>query len=153
MVYHARSGAPFKEDDAQDIGGFIRKCSGKQTEQILEEIKRNKDEVIYAYIEWDDKKASYQYRLHQVRNIINHIEVDIIRVGSSEPVRIRATYSVVDEGKSIYVDVEAAFTEKEYKEQIISRAKKELENWVERYAIYKELDKIRSGISGLLRGG
>jgi hypothetical protein len=148
--YSARIGAPFKKEDAQEIGEFIEQNKGKTTEELLEEIRKAKKNIIYSYIEWDDKKASEQYRLHQVRNIVNHIEIEIISLGKKEPtileVPIRAFPSVSKvsstgllEGERIYVSMKEGMENPNYKTQIIERAKTELQNWIIRYRIYLEL--------------
>jgi len=146
--YYARQGAPFKNDDAQEIGRFINNIKKKTTKNILKKIEKTPDHVIHDYIEWDDTVAGEKYRLQQVRNIVNHVDVKIIDNGSHEPVR--AFYSVVeDSGKTnekSYVQVDVAFDDDDKKSQIISRAKHELKNWRDRYKVYRELQDVVSVI-------
>jgi len=147
--YGARPGAPFKKDDAQAIGVFIDNIKDKTPINILEEIKKNKEHLIHDYIEWNDEIASTEYRLSQVRNIVNHITIEIVKVNDNK-VPIRAFYSVhkITNGKtSMYVNVETAFTEEYYREQVVERAYSELKNWRERYNhLYKELKEVFSVI-------
>jgi len=50
-------------------------------DDVLEEAKDIKN-PIYPFIEWDNKKASDNYRLNQISNIINSIEVVYIKDNS-----------------------------------------------------------------------
>jgi len=162
-VYKARVGSPFSQDDAQEVGEFIyERCDGKTTPEILEEVKKHPKSKIYSLIEWDDKKASELYRLERIRNIVNHIHIDIIRIGNSEPIvlsmPIRAFQSVhkIDtttgmyEGERVYVTAEEGMLNPDYRKQIIERAKTELKNWMDRYNQYQELANIISTIKRLL---
>jgi len=147
-IYVARQGAPFKKEDVQEIGKFIEKCKDKSTRGILKEVKKHPESKIHSYIEWDIKKGSELYQLSRIREIVNHIEIEIIRFGNNDPVdldvSISAFKSVCPEGSKdrIYVSVEEGMTNEHYREQIVSRAKVELKNWMERYEQYDELSKI-----------
>ena len=141
--YLARNGAPFKVEDAQSIGEFIERNKDIGTKALLEVIKENKKEPIYQYIEWDDDQASYMFRLQQVRNIVNHIEIEIVETKNQEP--IRAFYSVqqVDDSKDrVYVSMDTAFSSDYYRKQIIDRAIIEIKNWTARYERYGELTPL-----------
>ena len=150
MIYEARTGSPFKKEEAQDIGELISGIKEKSTENILTEIKNHPTHCIYKYIEWDDRKAGQKYRLSQVRNIVNHIEVKVISIGN--PVPIRAFFSVkeCEDTEPIFVDVETCFSDDYTRQQIVGRAKNELENWKDRYRIYTELKPIVKAISRFL---
>lgn len=147
--YGVRPGSPFRKDDAQAIGEFIDDVKDKTPVGILDEIKKHKNHVIHNYIEWNNDVASVEFRLTQVRNIVNHITIKIVKVNSKK-VPIRAFYSVRKEtnGKTpVYVDVKTVFSKEYYKEQVVERAFSELKNWRERYNhLYKELGKIFTAI-------
>ena len=145
-TYGAREGAPFKKEHAQDIGEFINSLPLKTSENILGAIGANKNHVLYSYIEWNNKIAGHNYRLQQVRNIVNHVTIEIKEIGDELPVR--AFYSITDEkdednhGRPVYIDLHTAFEDEYCRAKIISRAKSELNNWRERYHQYSELSKI-----------
>lgn len=142
-IYETRVGAPFRREDAQEIGEFFEKHRDKTTSELLDTIRKNRTSAVYNYIEWDDKKAGEQFRLQQVRNIINHITIRITAVGSRIPVR--AFFSVQkspEENKNIYVSLNSVFSDEYYRDQIIGRALVELEAWIERNRQYRELTNI-----------
>ena len=105
-VYLARVGSPFKPDDAQQIGEFIYHLDDRSTPNILKHIRRNKSDPIAKYIEWDDKIASEQFRLHQVRNIVNHIEIKIESLGDGRPIRMFHSIKLPDRQERVYLDYE-----------------------------------------------
>lgn len=144
QVYEAREGSPFKSDDAQAIGEFISRCKDKSSTGILNEIKDSPEHVINQYIEWDDKIAAENSRIQSVRNIVNHIEVTVVKIDGQVKeldVSIKAFNSVSIDGKKEYVSVEEIFKNEDWKAQIMSKAKAELDNWSERYRQYQILSR------------
>ena len=142
--FKARMGAPFKNEDAQAIGEYIdTKLTEKTTMEMLDIIKNDKECPLYKYIEWDRDTAAMEFQLQQIRNIVNHVMIEIKSIGENLPVRAFYSVSTVnDEEKSIYVNVETTFDNEYYKKQVINRAKIELRNWAERYRQYNELSSI-----------
>ena len=160
-VYLRRDGASFKKDDAQEIGEFIENCKNKTTRGILEEVKKNPKHKIYSLFEWDKKKAVELYQLQRVREIISHIELNIISIGDREPVSLNISVSAFKsilpqyetgmlEGERIYVPIKEGIENEVYRKQIIERAKTELKNWAIRYEQYQELQTITKTIHKLL---
>jgi hypothetical protein len=150
IVFEARVGSPFKKEEAQAIGELISKIEEKSTENILAEIQKRPEHCAYKYIEWDDKKAGYKYRLSQVRNIVNHVVVNIVNIEDSIPIRAFFSVKESESTEPIYVDVETTFNDSYTRQQIVSRAKNELQNWKERYYIYTELEPIVNVITSFL---
>lgn len=164
-VYKPRTGAPFKKEDAPEIGDFIyNKCNEKGTEEILEEIRKNPEHKISKYIEWDDKKAGKKYRLQQIREITNHISVTIERVGNSAPQNVsveieRGMNSVsssinettgLEEGEKVYANYETTMSNPSYRAQIVRKELILLRNWADRNKVYPELKDICEGVKNLL---
>ena len=155
-VYTARIGSPFKQEDAQEIGEFIDKCKDKSTKGILEEVKRNPKSKMYSLFEWDKTKASELYQLQRVREIISHIEIEILRIGEQEPISLNVSVSAfksvrpVNSEERVYVSFDEGMNVEVYRTQIIERAKTELKNWVEKYNQYKELETIIKTIKKVL---
>ncbi|HDK27945.1 MAG TPA: hypothetical protein ENG48_12770 [Candidatus Atribacteria bacterium] len=155
-IYKRRQGAPFKEEDTQEIGEFIENCPDKTTKGILEEIKKHPEHKIYSLFEWDKDKAVELYQLQRVREIVSHIEVEVIKIGSSEPVELNVSLSAfksvvpVNSTERVFVPIDEVMSNKNYREQVIERAKVELNNWIERYSQYEELEKLAMKIKKAL---
>ena len=147
-IYKKRLGAPFKEEDAQEIGEFIENCKDKTTRGILNEVKKNPKSKIYSLFEWNKNKAVELYQLQRVREIISHIEIEVIRIGSDEPVGLNVSVSAfksvqpVNSEERVFVSFDEGMNNEVYRKQIIERAKTELRNWTEKYNQYKELETI-----------
>ena len=150
IVFEARAGSPFNKEDAQAIGELISRIEEKSTENILTEIKNHPEHCAYKYIEWNDTKAGHRYRLSQVRNIVNHVVVNIVNIEDSIPIRAFFSVKESESTEPIYVDVETTFNDSYTRQQIVSRAKNELQNWKERYYIYTELEPIVKVITSFL---
>jgi len=148
IVFKARIGSPFKIEDAQEIGEFIEKCKDKSTRGILEEVKQHPESKIYEYIEWNDKEAGELYRLQRIRNIVNHLTINVISIGDSEPIKLKydltAFESVIPSWSDVRVYAPRAevMSNEDYRRQTIQRAKVELRNWMERYNQLQELAEI-----------
>lgn len=145
ITYAKREGAPFKDEDVEPIGQFLDKHSGKNTREMLEIIKKEKESnPIAKYITWDKGKAATEYQLIQLRQVISG--VSIIVHGSSEPIEMRAYYSINSESKkkedTIYYDASQALSDDFARKQLIERAKQSLQNWIYTYGMIKELDSI-----------
>lgn len=163
-IYKPRTGAPFNQEDAYEIGDFIyNKCDQLSTEEILKEIKKNPNHTIAKYIEWDNDRAGNLYRLQQVRDIVNHISVTIERIGDSEPQNIsvdiqRAVNSVsnfnettgMNEGEKVYANYETTMQNPSYRAQIVRKELLILKNWADRNRVYPELKDVCEGIKNLL---
>ena len=155
-IYEARVGSPFKQEDAQEIGEFIENCKDKTTKGILEEIKKHPENKIYSLFEWDKSKAIELYQLQRVREIISHIEINIISIGNKEPMNLNVSISAfksvqpINSEERVYASAEDYINNKVYRIQIIERAKTELRNWTEKYNQFRELETIVKTIISLL---
>lgn len=151
--YIAKLGAPFGNKDAQEIGEFVfNKCQGLTTKEILTLVKDYPEHKIYSLLEWDDSKASENYRLWQVRNIVNHLDVEIISVGESKPVKM--FFNIKNKNpaeENTWHATPEVFNNKYMKEQVIETAKKELAYWTNKYESYKELFEIIKPIKKFLK--
>lgn len=138
--YLWREGAPFHKKDTQRIGEFIDTFSVKTPKNILNR-SNNRNSPLYKYIEWDDSKAGYLYRLQQVKNIVNHI---LIRISSDDrKIPMRAFISVTSDAIKgcQYVTLDTLASNEVLRKQVMDRAYRELESWRDRYEQYKELKK------------
>lgn len=147
-VYKARVGAPFKPEHAQLIGEFINNLPEKTPGVILAQIKNNPGHPIFNYITWDKDKAAYQYQIQQVRNIVNHLILEIREI-PVEP-GVRAFVSIKSDDQVQYMNVETVLSDTVLRNQIIRRATTELRNWMARYSQYTEFQHLIKSINANL---
>jgi len=142
-IFKARAGSPFKRDDAQIIGETIDKikdnCNGEfKMDMILKEAQK-KNSPLHDYLEWDNTKCGYEYRISQLRNITNHIVEEIIVDGN--PVEQRSFLSVTNpDGETVYVSREIAIENVDYKKQLIDRMISTLENLTVTMKLFRQHD-------------
>ena len=68
---------------------------GKLTPEIIVKESMKQNSVLHSLFEWDNDKAAFNYRLQQARQLINNIEVKIIKNGGET---ILSNYEVVNIG-------------------------------------------------------
>jgi hypothetical protein len=141
IVYRVRTNTLIRQEDVQKVGSFVfEKLQGLETPQMLSVIKEHKNSAIAKYIEWDDKKASENYRLVQVRNIVRSIYVEVRTVGiKQEKTFARCLVNITPTGNHetrTWQPIEVVLADEGMKQQVIERALGELRNWIERYTVY-----------------
>lgn len=131
-------GGIVKAEDVQAVGEYIDTIGLKDPKIILRHAKEDKDCPLNKYLDWDNKSAGEKWRLWQIRNIINHLEIKIVYEGKRTPIKAFYSISEVDEGKR-YVRQDEAMATGSWREQIVQRALAEQYSWVERYKLFGEL--------------
>jgi hypothetical protein len=142
-IYKARTGAPFKQEEAQELGETINEirenCGGEfKIEVALKEAKK-KNNPLHNHLEWDDTKCGTEYRIQQLKNITNHIIEEIIVDGN--PFEQRSFLSVTnDEGEFVYVSRETAIENVDYRKQLLDRMISTLENLTTTMKLFRQHD-------------
>lgn len=73
--------------DAQAVGEWYRGLRSRSMQAAVE-AARNRTCVVHRLLEWDDRKAGKAYRLHQMREIVNSLTVEVHNAkGNTEHVR------------------------------------------------------------------
>lgn len=148
----AAPGAPFSEKKVQAYGeclSEIEKKEGVLTPSIVVDKAKKKRSVIHDYFEWDNSEAGAKYRMHQARQLMNHIEVEIIDNGNKENKTIKMFHNiqVVEASKDRgYISLSAVVNSADYREQVIDKALNELAGWKKRHREYSELKPVFKAI-------
>ena len=142
--YEARAGASIKKKEAQIYGERLSHIASKNKGKITPTAVVNDGKNIFSpfhnYFEWNDRKASDQYRLHQARVLINHIvEVVVIK---GIPSKQRSFFNVRNGGgKTVYVTLKTAVTNKSYRLQLLNQLINILENGTELMKLFRSYEK------------
>ena len=128
----------------------LAKQTGTLTPQQVLNAAKSRASVLHKYIDWNDRSAAEKYRLHQARQILGSIEIEIIdENGKAKPVRAFHHVSDADNGPH-YEMAQFAFRKQNVLSQLRARARVELSSWIERYAIHAELaDAVRAARKAL----
>ncbi len=142
--YYARNGSPFKGKEAQKYGERLfyisSKYKGKLTPERVIEDAKPKDSIFHNYFQWDNKKASDEWRLQQARNLINHIvEVVVIEGVQSKQ---RSFFSIKNGGgEKAYVTIKTAVTKPNYRIQLLNQLISTMENSTELMKMFRSYEK------------
>lgn len=140
-IFKARIGAPFKQDEAQELGEALdeirQECDGELKIEIALKEAKKKNNPLHNHLEWDDTKCGVEFRTQQLRNITNHIVEEIIVDGN--PIEQRSFLSVTNiEGEDIYVSREEAIENVDYRKQLLDRMISTMENLTTTMKIFRQ---------------
>lgn len=170
MVFKARKTSHLTDKKAQRYGEFLAGLDEQNggegvTPHMFIEASEPEDSPGHDNFEWDDNKAAYNYRKYQARATMGAILVTV--VGADEKPRperylhqVRYAIEHPDgEGEesepvtgSVYATISKIAQTPEYRSQIVTKAKKELDYWRKKYQQYQELDEQVHVVSGILDG-
>ena len=105
---------------------------------------RNKDSPIHAHFEWNNRKAADLYRIEQA--IYLRTNLHIAEGEADKPTLIRAFVRVVVDEETTYQNIIVAYQDDDLRQQIIDRARDELEAWQGRYGAYSEFRPIMKAL-------
>jgi hypothetical protein len=99
--------------------------------------------------EWDDKKASHQYRIWQARDLIAKVYVQPF---DNRPLQVRAFVSLPsDRVESGYRTIESIMGNEELKAEMLLDAKRQFEILKMKYSVLNELDKIWEAVDKVFK--
>lgn len=171
LGYAAAPGATYSDADAQIIGAELETIAAQEIAVTPQEIvarAKRASSVLHKFFEWDNRKAAEAHRIHQARNLVNHLQIRVetpngeIAVKAQFNVRMtlmpisdssggQVTHTVagrVSMGNA-YVSIGIAQGNAEYWNQIRDGAYRELLAWRAKYGalgfaefapIYKVVD-------------
>ena len=125
--------------DAQKVADEI----GENSITPQEVLEKAKDESLELHkcFEWDNNAAAEKYRLQQARAIIINL-VYVPKGKEEQPVRC---FQITAE-KSVYQPTKRFLVQENQYQQLLARAKAELESFRRRYETVTELEKVFEAI-------
>jgi len=138
--YKPRNGSRLNQEQANRYGQRIAQLIGDggevTAEAILNDAKSPKS-PLHDFFEWDDSEAAKKFRIHQARYLAGNIaEVMIIEGKQSE----QRSFFNVSKGKNetVYVTVQKAISNDGYKQQLLDRLIRHLQNTTDVMKLFKE---------------
>ena len=129
-----------------DANKVYEEIGEKSTPEEIVEKAKNPNSELHKCFEWDDSIAGAKYRIIQARTLITMLVAERTDVESSQPIRVlqySSTPHEVQRTKTLIQNID------EY-ENLIARAKAELQAFKNKYATIVELDKIFESIDEFL---
>jgi hypothetical protein len=149
--YVSRKGFFIKDEDAIIYGKCLSEIEKKTllTPRNVVDEARNPKSPLHDYFEWNNRVAGEKYRIWQAQYLMRAIEVVVTVDGKEETTRKFFSVKVNQEDEKTqrsYVSVEYITKNKNYYNQVIEYALKELTCWQNQYSQYKELAPIFAAI-------
>lgn len=138
--YKARTGAKFNNTDAQVIGEAIENLKDEKGHILVSRIiinAKSESSELHKHFEWDNIKAAHDHRLQQARELVNHI-VEVVIIDGEEAIeRSFVSVHVEDQGK-VYVTIDDAITNEDYRKQLLSKMINTLENLTNTMRLFQD---------------
>ena len=150
-IYKCSKGASFGEEKAQVYGQELyrltRRKKGRLKPVDIVDDAKSEASPLHGYFEWNNIFAGQNWRLQQARQLVNHIEIEIVRPDTNETQSIKAFYSYIEEipndGKEqFYVTAETVARDEVIKKVLLEKAMAEIITWKKRYAELGDLGEI-----------
>lgn len=134
---------------AQAVGEICEKlekeAGGCTPKRLLDE-SRDPESPLHNEFDWEDSVAAEKWRIEQARLLISHVR--IVRTDDSKE---RNTYQErgfvsTPGGRGVYVSMDTALREEEYKSNLLEQAKREMLSFIAKYRRIKELTGVIEAI-------
>lgn len=148
--YVARDFAGFNDEKAKEFGEYLeaRKIDLTNYKAIYEDAAKNEGSPFYKELEWNNSLAANEHRLSQIKELVEHISIEIIYENEEKTILPRAFELVSrynDQPREL-IGILEGLSEEDSKKQILSRAFQNLMGWWNTYQIYKEFGSLKSPI-------
>ena len=139
--------------DAQLVGEELEKLefAGELTaDEVLKFARMNPESEVHKCFEWDDTIAGEKYRRYQASQIVSSISVKI----KEEPVETQKVYVSIKtslDDKRTFKNVKEVMKNDDEYQQLVDRAKKDLEHYREKYETLLNKEDLKNIIFELYR--
>jgi hypothetical protein len=131
----------------------IERKQGKLTPQIVLKEASAQSHPLHAYFDWDDSAAAKKWRLQQAGHLVRCITVTIEDVKTPEACRAFVSVALPDDpdkSNKVFLGIERVMRDDQLRKQLLTRAKRELRDWQDRYADLVELATVFEAIQEVL---
>lgn len=120
--------------------------NGRLAQEDVVAAAKRKTSPLHSAFEWDDKAAAHQHRLSQAGYLIRKLDVVTVANDDEQSKPIRAFVNVTRDDDRSFTSIAHAMSDDELREQVIARARKELEDWQSRYDDLIEFSTVFAAI-------
>ncbi len=134
--------------DAQTAGEELERIAnkGELTPQNIVDESRSEDAVLHGCFDWNDETAATSWRKQQARTLIDNL-VTVEVCGEATPETTRAFVHIQGNYKPMSVVV----TAKEYSDEMLEKALRELRMFQNKYSTLKQLADVFASIDRALK--
>ena len=117
-----------------------KSVDGGVTPEMLLKASKAKSSLLHDNFEWDDTTAGKKFRLHQARQMLNAITIQI------DSTRTREFQNIIVETKAHktrkYYQLDQILTNEDLKKRVLSQIVRQLRTMMKRYTTYKEVYQL-----------
>lgn len=139
--------------DPEEIGRAlldIKEKNGTLTPDGILEEARDPDHTLHPHFTWDDELAAEKQRKREARKIVQSVIIREVDDQDVSDKNVRAFVSVDDGEQQGYEETAVALSQEPSRSNILSRARRDLRRFRERYNHLEELAGIINKINSLL---
>lgn len=122
--------------------------NGELTPELVLEDAEREESPLHNCFDWDNDKAGSKWRLHQARQLIGSIVVEVV-IKETENIRAFVNINYPDSKERHYVNIIDAANDEYKMKLIIDDARKQLRSWTQRFKIYQQLREVAMKIEEL----
>lgn len=127
----------------QELAALTKTGKGVLRPEAVVAFARNPDTALHGRFEWDNAKASHQYRLHQARNLIRVVVLYEPRVDKNIDVYVSLPEDRLNPGGG-YRRMVDVLSDTDRRQQLLDSALAELAVFQQKYATITELADVFS---------
>lgn len=163
--FRASKGAIFDDKTAQEYGDFLMQYTVDDMGVSPDYLLDLGPEVLPFKLEWNDTVAARNYRKQQIRNIVNHIEIETttdsgevrwtvafhsisLKIASSPKEEVKIDMEIATEERG-YFSYESVKKSKPRYNAVKAYIKSNLKHWRDRYADWNEFEPVWEAIDAL----
>ena len=137
------------------LQALAKQNGGILTAEAVVAAARPEESPLHDSFEWDDSEASRLWRLHQARNIILKIKVEMQGGSDGDPLTVRVWSSLTPDRENEgggYRQTVAIMKNKDMRAQLLEDAFYEMERFAEKYRCLSELAEVFMAIKRARKG-
>jgi len=141
MAYVWKTGSQIKADPNAAGAQFeqLEKTAGVTAETVLN-ANKSKSAPLHNEFEWNNGTAAHLYRLHQSRHCIGSL-CKVVETEEQQEIEVRAFLKTTAEAP--YESINVIIQNEDKREAMLARALKELQAFMTKYEMLKELQPVR----------
>lgn len=145
--------AGVNKSNVEDVGRILVKIAethGMIDPNVVVQEAQDVSSPLHPVFEWDDTAAAHEHRIWQARNLIKSVR--IVTEKGEESIERRVFVNVITSNARGYMAVPTVMKDQVLREQVLNKAKHDLQCWRERYAELKELSGFFMAVDTFLEG-
>jgi hypothetical protein len=140
-VFGARFPGVNPQKVGDEISDLISEMDSIRTQDLVDWAWQHQRSESHKCFEWDDERAAESHRRAQARNLLNALHIE--RKTRKGKRRVHAFAPIKGRG---YMNIEKIMQDPVLREEVVTKAMKEAQNWSRRYEGIQEFAKVHSAI-------